>query len=678
MSKKDYKQSNQNKNKTVITKKGKSVSTKIFLYLAVILFITFSSYLSSLNNNFANWDDDPQIVNNADIKSLTAESITKLFTNLKGTVGMYQPLTSLSFAVEYKFFSLNPLPFHIDNLILHLLNVLLVFFFIYTLTRKINISAFVALFFGIHPMHVESVAWVTERKDVLYSFFFLAGLISYIYYTRRKEKISDTKDNTHNPVYLFLTFVFFLFSLLSKSAAVSFPLILILIDYYFLKKQEYKFNIKDIIIKIIFIIISGVFGIVTIYSQKSSGAIADLTPAYSIFERIFLACYATSSYIFKLFIPVGLCAMHYFPEKSSGLLPIEYYLSAIFIAGIISLMIFSKSNKYKKDVIFGFLFFIATIVMVLQILPVGFAITAERYTYIPYIGLLLPIGIIFNSILEDKSSKLNKYKPLLIIFLVFSFITFSVVTFARNKVWQNGIALFTDVIEKNPDKFHGYWIRGSAYSNKKNYKAAIEDFDKALEKKAPNPDEILNNRGNAKNNLNDYKGALIDLNQAIKSNPKLAEAYSNRGNARDNLGDFTGAMEDYDKALFLKPDMITAFNNRGVTKGKIAVQNSDPILRKLAMDKAIDDFNTAIRINPFDASAYLNRGNAKGFMKDYAGSIEDFSIAIKYGPEESQAYFNRGISKISLKDTIGACEDWKKSANLGNESAQGLVRKFCK
>jgi tetratricopeptide (TPR) repeat protein len=509
-------------------------------------------------------------------------------------------------------------------------------------------------------MHVESVAWVTERKDVLYSFFFIPGLITYIYYLKKQKLL-----------YLLMTYLLFLLSLFTKSAAVCFPLVIVLLDYYY----KTKYNIKEIISRIPLFILSAIFGYVAVHSQESSGAIADLTPSYNIFERVFLACYSLSFYIIKLFIPAGLCAMHYFPEKSGNVLPSEYYLSALLISGIVIALILVKSPKYKMHLIFGLLFFLATIIMVIQIIPIGFAITAERYTYLPYIGLTIPIGIVLHDIIEDKTNKLYKSRNIFIITLIAFTAGFSATTYSRNKVWRDGIALFTDVIEKNPKKFHGYWIRGSAYSNKKDYKMAIADFDKTLQCKPPNAAEVLNNRGNAKNNIDDYEGAFKDLNEAIRINPKLAEAYSNRGSARDNLGDYKGAMEDYDKALSLKPEMITAYNNRGVTKGKIALSKGGDIQKN--MQPAIDDFNTAIKINPYDPSSYLNRGNAKGFLRDFQGSLHDFNIAVKLGPKEHQAYFNRGITKLNLKDTAGACADWQKASELGSKSAKELVNNLC-
>ena len=503
-------------------------------------------------------------------------------------------------------------------------------------------------------MHVESVAWITERKDVLYAFFFLGGLNTYILY-RKGGSI----------LYLCSTYILFLLSLLSKSAAVCFPLVIILTDYYLSNKLKFKHVLENLPL----FIISIIFGIIALKSQQKSGAVADLTPTYSIFERLFIVCYSASSYIIKMFVPIGLCAMHYFPIKVGGAMPWEFYGAVVFIIAIASTPFLIKDKKYKKDMIFGLLFFGVTIVMVLQIIPIGFSITSERYTYIPYIGLMFPLIRFFDNEIEIRKKTSPGLKTTGQIIMAAIIVIFSIGTYNRCKVWENGIALFTDVIDKNPNMFHGYWIRGSAYSNKKDYKSAISDFDNALQHNPPNAAEILNNLGNAEYNVNppEYKNALIHLDNAIKINPKLAEAYSNRGNVKDNMNDQKGALEDLNKALQLKPDMITALNNRGVVYGKQG-----------RIDEAIKDFNKAIEINPYDPAAYLNRGNAKGVVKDYAGSIQDLSIAIQYNPKEGSAYFNRAISEISLKNNDAACKDWQQALSLGDKVAEQMLNKYCK
>ena len=208
-------------------------------YLWVILLIislawTFLLYFRVISFEFINWDDNAYIYQNKDIKELTISSISKLFSSFY--LGMYQPLTMLSFSLEYSFFGLNPSIFHADNLILHLFNVCLVFIFIRNLTGNSLSSFIVSLFFGIHPLHVESVAWISERKDVLYTFFYLLGLISYIQYL----KVKETK-------FWILSIILFILSLLSKSAAVTFPLVLLLLHFY---HQRAEFNLKNTLLKV--------------------------------------------------------------------------------------------------------------------------------------------------------------------------------------------------------------------------------------------------------------------------------------------------------------------------------------------------------------------------------------------------------------------------------------------
>ena len=195
---------------------------KLLISICLILVITYIAFYPSLENDFVNWDDGAMVKENKKIQTLSLQN----FASFHKT-SLYHPLVDLSYAIEYHFFKLTPLAYHTTNLILHMLNCLLVFWVIYLLSDKIFVSLSVALFFGIHPLHVESVAWITERKDVLYALFFLGGLISYIYYLKKGDK----KD-------YYISLSLFILSLLSKSMAITFPLVLVLCDYILNKKFE--------------------------------------------------------------------------------------------------------------------------------------------------------------------------------------------------------------------------------------------------------------------------------------------------------------------------------------------------------------------------------------------------------------------------------------------------------
>jgi len=198
---------------------------KILISIIALALITFISFLPSLKNGFVNWDDNKHITENHLIQSMSFKNIKKMFTNIYEN--LYQPLVFLSFSIEYYFFKLNPLYYHIDNLILHIINVLLVFWLFYLITNKVLSSFIIAILFGIHPLHVESVAWATERKDVLYTLFFLGSIISYVYH---KNRDSDLLPKRSLSPYYYLSISLFILSLLTKSMAATLPFVLLLFN----------------------------------------------------------------------------------------------------------------------------------------------------------------------------------------------------------------------------------------------------------------------------------------------------------------------------------------------------------------------------------------------------------------------------------------------------------------
>jgi protein O-mannosyl-transferase len=620
-------------------KKAKDFSLPRQTIYVVIVF-TALLYLRSIFNDFASWDDDSYILNNPYLKDFTINGIRNIFSEFY--FGNYHPLTSLVYLFEYNFFGLNPLPYHLLNVLLHLMNVWLVFKLVEKLSGKNITAIIVAVLFAVHPMHVESVAWVSELKDVLYTLFFLLALRVYL-------KFLDDKNTRKNYLYCLM---FFILSLLSKSAAVTLPLLLILIDFY----KERKINIKSLAEKIPFLLLSLLFGILAVLSQKATESIADLTLSYSFFERIFLISYAVAFYIVKLFIPFGLSAMHYYPELRSGSMPWEYYASLPFLLLVMWFVV--RKSKFRKELLFGTLFFIAAISVMIQIIPVGFALTAERYSYVPYLGLFFIAGQWVSSLPKNK-------KPLVILFFIIA-VTFSGITWTRIPVWKNGITLFSDIIEKNPKAFHAYWIRGNMKNNDEDLQSALQDYNKSLEN---NPDFVfgLINRGDVKNKLSDYKGALADLDLAISRKQDVSEAYNNRGMAHDGLGDTLLAMADYNKAIEINPKLANAYNNRGVLSAALG----DTI-------GSLKDLNKAIELDPGEADSYSNRGNLKAMKNDFAGSVDDYNVALKIKPKDNVVYFNRGISKLKLKDTAAACDDWNKALEYGNNSASGVIQQFCK
>ncbi|MGB3947746.1 MAG: tetratricopeptide repeat protein, partial [Bacteroidia bacterium] len=506
------------------------------LLLLPLIIITVFIYFKSLDNQLINtWDDHGYISENPDIKTLHGDSVGYTIKNTFSSyvLGNYHPITMLTYSIEYSLFKLNPKPYHVTNLIIHILNSLLVFLFIWLLTRQQWVAFITALLFAIHPMHVESVSWVSERKDVLYTFFTLASFCTYIYFF---------KDEKRKRLFYILTLALFLLALLSKAMAVSAAIVYFAIDYFY----DRKFNSKIIIEKIPFIILALIFGIVAIGAQKSASALDGIVN-YNFGDRVLFSCYALMTYLWKVFIPINMSCYYNYPQKgANGMYPIAYSV-APFIIAIIFFLVY-KSMKYGKDIVFGFAFFSITIALVLQLLPVGDAIIADRFSYIPYIGIFFIIARWFNNVMEGNYPKLRGFKTPLIVGLSIVVLVFSYIAQIRTMVWFDSISLWSDAIEKCDEAPKSFNNRAVTYFERKQYEQALADFTKTIQL-SDNYTDAHYNRGVIYFSLKQYDKAIEDYSAAIKQNPKFPKALNNRGNVYHLLGKYNEAIADYNKAL---------------------------------------------------------------------------------------------------------------------------------
>ncbi len=431
-----------------------------WLIIAGILLITFGIFKQVETFDFlSNWDDDGYVLNNADIQEVSGENIKKLFTSAYKS--NYQPVSMLTYMVEFAIFKLNvrqldvagnPIlgpdgsallsnPYHMTNLLFHLLCTFLVYLFIKKLVNRIDVAAISAFFFAIHPMHIESVAWISERKDVVYAAFFIWALIVYLNYLSKED---EHKSFWKSTTYWQLTGLFLL-SILSKPMAVTLPMVLLAIDYY----KERKIDINNLIEKAPLFLLSLVFGIVALKTQ--GGSAMDIVPDFSFIDRFCIVCYGVVFYVVKLFVPTGLASIHYYPDNSIPL-PWEFYSAPILLIAI-GLIIW-KAGKFRKEIVFGLAFFLFTISIVLQIVPVGHAFASERYSYVPYIGLVFIIGKIFAWSWDTGKGKYLMAGAIGIAGFIFSYMTYT-----ELPVWKNSLALYTNTINEYPTVAHAYWMR---------------------------------------------------------------------------------------------------------------------------------------------------------------------------------------------------------------------------
>lgn len=356
---------------------------QLFICLGITVIIPGIVFSPTLHNGFINWDDGEYVVNNLDIKELTLNNIVRVFSS--SYASNYQPLTMITYMVEFKLFKLNPLGYHFTNYLLHIVNCLIVFALIYSLSRKYLISLIVVLLFAIHPLRVESVAWVAERKDLLSALFYFLSLLSYIRYLR----IQDQK-------LYYLSIFSFLLSLLSKPMAVSQPFVLLLI-YYFKNGKPGK---KAVVDAIPFFIISALFAILTLFTQNVLMPIGTDDFSLSTIHRIFIPFYGIIFYIVKSILPINLSAFYPFPDETDHTMTVMLIASSLIVV-IIAAAIYHLRLR-SRPILFGSLFYFFTLLPVLQIIPVGYAMVAERYTYIPFIGIYFIFASFCDYLFEKK------------------------------------------------------------------------------------------------------------------------------------------------------------------------------------------------------------------------------------------------------------------------------------
>lgn len=587
------------------------------LTLAVVLIITYISFSPSLKCDFTNWDDPRYVLENPLLKSTKSENVKEIFKTKEVSLN-YHPLTILSLAMDYQKAKLDkPEVYHRTNLLLHMANTLLVFVLIYLFSNgRIEVAGFTALFFGIHPMHVESVTWIAERKDVLYTFFFLLSLITYL-------KFSETKKWW----FYVIALLAFTLSLLSKAMAVTLPVIMLLFDFLKGRKLEARLFLE----KISFFILSLAFGIVALRIQ-SQGAIAEFD-TFTIFQRIMFASYGAIMYLVRLFAPVKLSAFYPYPNlDNNGNVPLEFYLAPVILLVITALVFWSL--KRTKLLFFAFAFYLVSVAMVLQFISVGSAIMADRYTYIAYIGPFFCISLALSQL--DKKYNTVKWSGFAV--LIVAALIFARITFERTSVWKNSETLWSDVISKYPTVEVAYKNRGNYYGQNGKHDLALKDYDVYLKMNQTDPN-IYVNFGNVMNLKNQNDKALDAYNKALALDPNNFQALMNRGNIQGTLLQYDKAIADYNRVEQLDPSFTQLYFNRGLTwlnSGNAA--------------KSLEDFNTVLKREPDNVPAWLNRGVAYFQLEKYQTALADFMQATKLQSNNGEAWYKASVSAFKMNN----------------------------
>ena len=622
--------------------KNNASSKGIWISVLTIIIIVFYCYSPSLSEEkeFTNWDDTGYVTNQSLIRSSESEKVDSLFSTSNHVMLNYHPLTMLTLAYNYSKTELDISSYMQWNLALHILNALLVFLFIYYLSQKnVLIAFFTSLWFGIHPMHVESVAWISERKDVLYTFFFLLSLLSYQYYLITKKWWG-----------IIVVFVLFIASCLSKAMAVPLPIILILLDYY----HGRKFNLRSIIEKIPFFVISFLIGILA-WKIQNQGAVAK-EGVFTIFQEGMFACYGFVMYWFKLFMPTDLSAFYPYPNLGpEDNLPILFYLAPflVFVSiFIIPFILWRKKNELLKPYVFGMAFFTIMVALVLQFISVGSAIMADRYTYIPYIGsFFLLLKVITHFKFEVK------YKLVTYIFLGAYTCVLAKTCFDRVPVWTNSETLWSDVISKYPFEIEqkgnqvkiikygvevAYKNRGNYYREHNEMDRAFNDYNALVMARVKEP-LIYSNMANMYALDAKFDKAMEMYALAIERNDKNYETYLNRGITYAKMGNHKMAISDFRKANQLRPNNPPIMSNL-----------ASELLNNGEYEATIVQAQKLIKLSPSTYEGYFYRGTAAINQKKHTEGIKDLLKSIEFNPAYSFAYYNLSIAFKLTNDNVQA------------------------
>ena len=693
------------KKKEVVNEPKAKAQKSIFIAIGVLLLmaVTYFTFIPALDNGWTNWDDPKYILDNHIIKDYTPERARAIFDDTDRKSGLYAPLTYLSWAYEYNSHQPTPIEesapiYHKHNVYLHVLNTALVFLFIFLLVGRYEAAFVVALLFGVHPMHVESVAWITERKDVLYTFFYLLSLICYTAY------VKGSKLYMKIPLYI-LALVLFKLSIWSKPAAVTLTMVLFLIDFllnrYMVKVDPddesedapMRFNWMALVDKILFLWMSIYAGLKTIDTTRS---IAE-GDTFSLLERTLFAFYGIVHYIKKLFVPTDLSCFYPFPRlEADGSLPTIYYVAPFITMALVGILIWSL--KYTKVIAIGAFFFIFTIGLTLQFFPVGPNIVTDRYTYVPYIGLFFILGMAFVWLMDKKEKKFGAVKALSVVGLAGFSIWCITLSRERCEVWTNSETLWTDVIEKFPNTSEGYLNRGQYYTDNDIFDKAMVDYESTLQL---NPKSTLAyiNRGNVYGRNGVYDKALEDYSKAIELTPGASKIYLNRGNVYGLQGDIQASIVDFTKAIELERNYLDAYINRGISYSKLGDFNSalvdfnmalqiDPSsfktlsMRAYALldmgnhDAAINDYSRLIQANPNDGNSYFYRGLARYRKSNYLAAIKDYSLALQINPANGGAYLNRSLAYEAIQDHAKALQDAFSAQQAGQNIAPSFIQRL--
>jgi tetratricopeptide (TPR) repeat protein len=619
----------------------------LFLVLA-----TLTVYWQVGNYEFVNFDDDKYIIENFHVqKGLTRDSVIWAFTATH--VSNWHPLTWLSHMLDFQLYGLNPSGHHLTNVFFHLVNTLLLFLVLKLMTGALWRSGLVAALFAVHPLHVESVVWVAERKDVLSTLFWMLTLWAYLGYTKRP----GVKR------YLVILLAFAL-GLMAKPMLVTLPFVLLLLDYWPLKRIELGQSaiglpaasqpstiankpgaqaFRLLLEKTPMFVLAAVSSVVTFIVQKSGGAVGALE-TYPFKIRMANALLSYVIYLKKMIWPQNLAVFYPHPGQS---LPMWQAAGAGLLLVVVSIAVIRAGRRYPYLPV-GWLWYVGTLVPVIGLVQVGDQAMADRYTYVSLIGLFIVVawGV------PDVARSWRYGKSALALATGSLLVALMVSTSLQLKHWKNSLTLFDHALRVTENNYLAHLNFGAALADQERTEEAITHYHRSLQI-APNYAKAYNNLGLALAQQGKNDEATAHYLKALQLNPDYARAHNNLGVVLTRTGEFEKAIAHYYEALTLEPDWVEVYNNLAnafLTQGKF--------------DQAIFYYSEILRIKPNYAEAHNNMAITLASRGRFLEASVHYSEALRLKPSSAEINNNLAVALFNLGKVQGAIAHYTKAIEL--------------
>ncbi len=591
----------------------------------LLIAVTLAVYWPAVHCDFLNLDDTYYFTANHHVQTgLKPANIAWAFTTQYAS--NWHPLTWLSLMLDAELFGTGPSGPHFTNLLLHAANTVLLFLLLRRLTAAAWRSAVVAALFALHPLHVESVAWVAERKDVLSTFFGLLSLLFYAGYAQKRSRVegrgsgalaeSLAPDPRPSIFDYSLALLFFAFGLMSKPMLVTLPLVMLLLDWWPLKRfaiHDLRFTILRLVWeKIPFFLLSAASCVVTYIAQQKGGSVVSLM-RISLAGRIENAFVSYARYLCKTFWPSPLVVLYPHPiHWDAGLI----VFSLVLVIGFsVAALWFGRKHPYVPV---GWFWFVGTLVPVIGLVQVGIQSMADRYTYLPLIGVFMVVVWGF-----DEARVKWRLPESLVLFLVgMALLAGAWVTRNQLGYWRDSETLFRYALAVTENNSLAYNNLGICLSEKGQQADAMDCFQKSLRIKPDNADALCN-MGNVLTRAGQWDEAADYFHRALKIAPDRPEVLSNLGLVQVNQKQYAEAKANFEKALQGDPDSPSAHNNLATV-----------LFVERRFDEAARHFREALRLQPGNPQIYSNLGDTLQQLGQTAEAVKYYQEALRFKPDD--------------------------------------------